>query len=114
MAELLFMEPCVYRNPEYIFDRAITDQEHELLIKLLFLCDMRQEYNENFFGGNSPITADFFDTWWTLTKSDEAQDVPEVLRRVRADDLQYLSAQFRGRMPERIRELLESTAPEDP
>ena len=104
-ADLLFKDPYIYRNPEHIANRYITDEEHELSIKLLFLCDMRQEYNEHFFGGNAPITQAFFDTWWTLVKSDAPQSVESVLRRIQSDDFDYVSRQFSEPMPSRLQEL---------
>jgi hypothetical protein len=58
-ADLLFTHRCIYRN---IVNNCVTDIEHELAIKLTFLSDMRQEYNEHFFGGKAPITDTFFDS----------------------------------------------------
>ncbi|MEO9592528.1 hypothetical protein [Rhodopirellula bahusiensis] len=101
-ADLLFTDPYVYRNPEFISNRIIHDDQHELSIKLLFLCDMRQEYNEHFFGGNAPLTADFFDQWWTLTKTDAAQDVSDVVARIRPDDFSTICSQFLEEMVTRL------------
>ena len=41
------------------------------LAKQIFIAHMRLELGEDFFGGEAPITSDFFDRWWTIKHSDE-------------------------------------------
>ncbi len=41
------------------------------LAKQIFIAHMRLEMGEDFFGGNAPITTDFFDRWWTIKHPDE-------------------------------------------
>ena len=87
LAELLLSDPYVYTNSEFIGRTLLHDSDHEIFIKLLFLADMRDDYRDNFFGGNAPITVEFFDRWWTLIKCDDIISVEEVVQRISSDDL---------------------------
>jgi hypothetical protein len=102
-ANFLLSDPIAYRNPEMISNRLIADEVHELSIKLLFLADMRREYAEHFFGGNAPISAEFFDRWWTLVKCDEPQDVTDVLLQL--DEREF--CKICGALPQEMRHRLE-------
>ncbi|TWT38217.1 hypothetical protein KOR34_31860 [Posidoniimonas corsicana] len=104
-AELLVSDPYVYRNREFIGKSLITDGDHEQFIKLLFLADMRTEYESHFFGGTAPIAVEFFDKWWTLTKSDEPQDVKSVVMRLRTVDFEEVVGSFSDAMSEHLHRL---------
>jgi hypothetical protein len=79
-AELLLTEPYIYTNDELIGETSVTDDGHATFVKLLFLSDLKTKYGDSFFGGNAPLTVEFFDKWWTLTKSDAPQNVETVVR----------------------------------
>jgi len=87
-AGLLLTDPRTYRVPEqYNRGPFVSGDQYVLAIKLLFLCDMRQEYGDNFFAGDAPIDAAFFDRWWTLTKTDAAENIGNVVSRIASADL---------------------------
>lgn len=108
-ADILLNEPVIYKNREFIGKSVLSDDDHLQFIKLLFLADLHVEYQSHFFGGNAPITVEFFDRWWTVTKSDAPQDVESAVRRLDATTFSSLLSTLPEAMGDRISRLRKTT-----
>lgn len=53
-------------------------EDHLILVKLLFLISLNQDYDHPFLH-DAPISVDFFDTWWRIVRCEEVID-PQWIR----------------------------------
>lgn len=93
-AQSLHAEVNVYFNPEVLSNRVICDAEHEAAVKVVFVANYRDFYDNSFFNGKSELTTEFFDRWWKIKKTDDFLHIAAALECVSDDDFETISQMF--------------------
>ncbi|TWU01056.1 hypothetical protein [Stieleria varia] len=91
LAESLHAEVNIYFNPEMLSNRVISDAEHEAAVKLVFVANYREFYDDNFFAGKSELSTDFFDRWWMIQRTDDFLHMAAAMECVTAADFDTIS-----------------------